>query len=144
MANKYPTRFAERRKEIQLIHIAKAELGLDDETYRDMLFTVARVRSSAALDWQGRKAVLDHLKARGFKVRSAKQAGKPANPPAELAPMIARIEALLAEAQRPWAYANGMARRMFGVERLEWCSADQLHRIVAALMVDQRRRKERG
>jgi phage gp16-like protein len=58
-----------REREIKLIHVAKRELGLDDDTYRDMLFAVARVRSAKDLDWTGRKKVLDHLKASGFKVK---------------------------------------------------------------------------
>lgn len=58
-----------REREIRLIHVAKRELRLDDETYRAMLFAVARVKSAKDLDWTGRKKVLDHMKARGFKVR---------------------------------------------------------------------------
>src|SRR3954451_22488760 len=59
-----------REREIRLIHVAKRELQLDDETYRAMLWSIARVKSSKDLDFTGRKKVLDHLKARGFKVRS--------------------------------------------------------------------------
>lgn len=60
-----------REREIRLIHVAKRELQLDDETYRAMLWAIARVRSSKDLDFTGRKKVLDHLKARGFKVKSS-------------------------------------------------------------------------
>jgi phage gp16-like protein len=60
-----------REREIRLIHVAKRELQLDDDTYRAMLFSLCRVRSSSDLDWSGRKKVLDHMKARGFKVKSS-------------------------------------------------------------------------
>lgn len=63
-----------RKRELAQIHIAKAQLGMDDETYRAMLWTIARVMSAADLDWAGRKRVLDHCKAKGFKVKSAKKA----------------------------------------------------------------------
>jgi phage gp16-like protein len=53
-----------RRRELAQIHIAKAQLGLDEETYRSMLWTVGRVRSAADLDYAGRNAVLEHRKAR--------------------------------------------------------------------------------
>jgi phage gp16-like protein len=62
-----------RRAEIAQIHIAKSQLGMDDDTYRAMLWSVGRVRSSSDLDWRGRKAVLDHLKRSGFKVQAKPQ-----------------------------------------------------------------------
>lgn len=65
--NKYPAKFAEKRRDIQIIHIAKQQLGMDDATYRDILFTLTRKRSSLALDFPERKKVLDHMEACGFK-----------------------------------------------------------------------------
>lgn len=48
-----------------MIHIAAQQLGLirvhDDSAYRDMLWSVARVRSAGKLDTAGRDAVLRHL-----------------------------------------------------------------------------------
>ncbi|MBN8479499.1 MAG: regulatory protein GemA [Burkholderiales bacterium] len=58
---------AERSNELAKIHIAKAQLGLDDDTYRAMLWTVARVRSAKDLDAGGREAVLLHLRGCGWK-----------------------------------------------------------------------------
>lgn len=73
--SKRPVRSAEqlRRAEIAQIHIAKSQLEMDDDTYRAMLWSVGRVRSSSDLDWRGRKAVLDHLKRAGFKVQAKPQ-----------------------------------------------------------------------
>lgn len=76
MSNQYPAKFKQadlKRREIQLIHIAKQQLGMDDETYRAMLWAVARVKSSTELDFAGRKKVLDHLKACGFKPAVSKK-----------------------------------------------------------------------
>ena len=56
-----------RRKDLAIIHIAKKSLGMDDDTYRQMLFTIARVRSAADLNHTGRIAVIEHLHALGFK-----------------------------------------------------------------------------
>lgn len=72
---KRPGRTADqlRRAEIAQIHIAKSQLGMNDDTYRAMLWSVGRVRSSSDLDWRGRKAVLDHLKRSGFKVQAKPQ-----------------------------------------------------------------------
>lgn len=78
--NKYPARLAEQKCEIQIIKIAQKQLGMDDETYRAMLWTVARVHSSTELDFAGRKKVLEHLEACGFK-RTKPQARKLADDP---------------------------------------------------------------
>jgi phage gp16-like protein len=143
----------DRAAELAQIHIAKKELGLDDDTYRDMLFTVARVRSSADLDFTGRKRVLAHLKSRGFNVRPSTKylVDRPKNmDDADRGPSLKKIEALLADAGRPWTYVtrgtNGresMVKRICGVDRIEFADVDGLHRLIVALIEDQRRRESR-
>lgn len=128
----------QRRKELALIHLAAKQLGLDRESYESMLFTVCRVRSAADLDAAGRRAVLTHLASRGARI-GRHYPGRPRKPSQEKRALMGKIEALLASAERPWAYAQAMARRMFHRERLEWCAPDELHRIVAALEYDARR-----
>ncbi|MDP3427013.1 MAG: DUF1018 domain-containing protein, partial [Humidesulfovibrio sp.] len=59
------------------------------------------------------------------------------------APLLSKIGALLADSGRPWAYAAGMAQRMYQVERLEWAKPEQLRGIVAALTKDAQRRAKR-
>ncbi len=141
MANKHPTTFATRRSELAKIHMAAEQLGMDtadkDEAseYRSMLWTVARVRSAAGLDWAGRKKVLDHLKSCGAKLGFA---GKPATVKPELKPLMGKIEALLADMKLPWKYATAILKRQAGIERLEWASATQLHDVVTALTIKQR------
>lgn len=54
---------------------------MDEETYRAMLWTVARVHSAADLDDEGRQAVLAHLVARGAKVSTSHRGGQ-SRPPA--------------------------------------------------------------
>lgn len=54
-----------RTKELAAIHVAKRDLHLSDDEYRDILFTVARVKSASDLDHAGRKLVLDHFRNRG-------------------------------------------------------------------------------
>ena len=50
-----------------------------------------------------------------------------------------RLRRMLAEAKRPWEYAHGMAKKMAGVDRIEWCGQKALHGIVAALVYDAKR-----
>jgi phage gp16-like protein len=135
----------QRQAELAKIHIAKKELGLDDDTYRDMLWTVARVRSAGDLDAGGRLAVLEHLRARGFKGRRrGTYPGRPHNIDSEdRGPLLRKIEALLAEARRPWSYGDGIARRMFRIDRLAMCNPEQLSKVVAALSYDAARHGRR-
>lgn len=117
-----------RNRELAQIHIAKQTLGLDDDTYRDMLWTVGRVRSSADLDHAGRRRVLEHLKARGWKnTRSAPDVAK-----AKQA-LVGKIHALLADQGLPWSYADGIAKQMHKREKVQWCTPQQLRGIVTAL-----------
>ncbi|KQC11104.1 MAG: hypothetical protein APR55_08150 [Methanolinea sp. SDB] len=53
--------------------------------------------------------------------------------------MMRKIEAMLAEAKRPWKYAHDMAKHMYNIDRLEWCHEMQIHDIVAALVYDAKR-----
>jgi phage gp16-like protein len=65
-----------RSTELAKIHIGAEQLGLrrhgDDSAYRDMLWSIARVRSAKDLDAGGRQAVLKHLRNCGFTDHSPK------------------------------------------------------------------------
>jgi len=50
----------------KLLHLAQRALGMDDETYRDMLESIAGVRSSLELSHNKFSAVMDHLERCGF------------------------------------------------------------------------------
>lgn len=124
-----------RNRQLAAIHAAKRDLCLDEDSYRDMLWTIGRVRSAADLDEHGRARVLDHLKSRGWKAR---RKGRP-TPAVDREGLVRKIRAMLAAAGRPDGYADGMSRHMFGVARFEWCDPDQLRRLVAALAIDAKR-----
>jgi phage gp16-like protein len=131
-----------RRRELAKIHLAAKQLGMDDDTYRDMLWAIARVRTAKDLDEPGRRRVLDHLKASGFKPKpgSNPRPGRPHNLGSEeRGPQLAKIEAMLTSAGRAWAYADGMAKKMFHVDRVTFCNPEQLRKIIAALVYDAQR-----
>ena len=125
-----------RKAELAQIHIAKVQLALDDDAYRAILVQVTGKTSSKDLTWQGRKALIDHFKKIGFKVK-ANKAGRPAPKVAgDRRALIAKIEAQLAEAGRPWAYADALAKRICKVERIDWCKPEELEKIMVALRKD--------
>ena len=133
-----------RNKDLAKIHIAKKQLGLDDDAYKAMLQMVAGVNSAAHLTATGRQKVLAHLKKAGFRTRPGKKhfPGRPNMNGLEgtgKAAMLKKIEAYLAEAKRPWSYVHKMAENMFKLKRVQWCHPGQLHRIIFALEYDARR-----
>ncbi len=127
---------AQRRAELGKIHLAKKRLGLDEETYRAMLFTVARVHSARDLDEGGRRQVLEHLRARGFRGK-AKGRSTPAESKAAL---LGKLRAQLTACGLSAEYLDGMARRMLKIDRYEWGTPAQLRKLVAALAYHQNRR----
>ena len=134
-----------RNSELAQIHIAQAQLGMDDDTYRNVLWTVARVRSSKDLDWSGRKRVLDHMKACGFKVRPKRlpTAHKPLAMTKEA--IEAKIATQLKDLGQNWPYAYGVARRIFPkVARFEFLTAEQLGDVSSALERTIRYRRKRA
>lgn len=128
-----------RTIELAKIHMAAKQLGMQDDAYRDMLWVVARVRSAKDLDETGRKMVINHLTKCGA-VFTQQRRTRPAK---DKKKMVKKVRAMLAEAQRPDAYADGMAKNMFGIERFEWLEYGQLHRLVAALVFDATRHGRR-
>ncbi|MGN5220488.1 gp16 family protein [Aeromonas veronii] len=131
---------AVRNGQIAKIHIAKVQLGLDDEEYRALLGRVAGVSSAKDLDPRQIGAVLAAFEKLGWQPKAlAKQGRKRPNMKTTRQRLIGKIEAQLTAAGRPWAYADAMALRICKVERLEWCDEGQLRNIVIALNYDANR-----
>ncbi|WP_028536173.1 gp16 family protein [Paludibacterium yongneupense] len=124
-----------RNPALAKIHIAKKELALDDDTYRAMLQTIAGVTSSKELSDAGAAKVLAHLRHCGWK---PKKGNRPRAGGSRQA-LVSKIEALLAEAHRPWSYADAMARHMFYVDKTDWLAPEQLIKLVGALTYDAKR-----
>ena len=123
-----------RNRELAQIHIARSQLGMDDETYRSVLWTVARVTSSKDLDWSGRKRVLDHMKSCGFKVRPKKLPTAHNVLALSKEDIEAKISVQLKALNQNWPYAYGVGRRIFPqISRFEFLTAEQLGQVSSAL-----------
>lgn len=128
-----------RNLDLSKIHIAKKDLGLDDDTYRALLTRVAGVRSAKDLNPRQTGRVLAEFVRLGWTPSATKTGRKAPVPAPDRQKLIGKIEAFLAEAQRPWTYVDSMAARMFKIERVEWLDPEQLQKMVAALTYDARR-----
>jgi len=134
-----------RRSLLAKVHIAAKALGLEDDAYRDMLEALTGKRSAGQLTDKQLVLVLAALRKKGWTdedPRPARRKPKPRATPG-CGPLLEKIGALLADAGRPWAYAVGLAARMYKVERLEWAKPEQLRGIIAALVRDAQRRAKR-
>ena len=123
-----------RKRELAQIHMAKAALQLDDETYRSMLFTVARVNSAADLDFGGRRRVIEHLKSRGWKpgrAKRSKYAGDPLSGKIMALWLELRDQGVIEDAS-DHALAK-FCRDVGGADRPEWLNNKQAHKVIEGL-----------
>jgi len=129
-------------REKALLHVAKSQLGMSEEAYREMLESVG-VSSSVELDHVRFDAVMDRLKRAGFRPahKSAKRSGMHKEPPWEKKRMLSKIGAILAELKLPWSYADGIANQMFGIEKVLWCYPDRIYKVLQALIMHQKKQR---
>lgn len=126
------------------IHIAKKELHLTDEAYRDILHLHFQVDSATKLSDRQCAALLTLLRAKGWQPKRPAKGKKPfaASPsgaPAQREPLLKKIEAHLTERKLPWNYAHAMAKRICQVDRVEFCDVTGLWKLVAAFEYDAKR-----
>ena len=127
---------ASRNQRIAAIHMGKKQLGLDDDTYRDMLEQVTGKRSAKDMTDDDLVKVIQHLDQLGF---SKRDFGNKPKVKLSKEALIGKIEAHLTENKLHWNYAKGIAKQMFQKEALEFCTENQLWRIVAALEYKKKR-----
>jgi phage gp16-like protein len=138
------------RANLAKIHIAKKDLGLDDDVYRDILHVQFKKRSSRDLSDLQCTRLLQHFESLGWKSASGSQSHVPSSRSRGRKPhnmsksaYLSKIEALLAEAGRSWAYADGMAKHMYKVDSVQFCQPEQLRGIVAALVKNAKKQGRR-
>lgn len=126
----------------QLIGIGCKQLGIDSEMKKAMLMEQFGHGHTTEISYHQADLFLKELIHRGFKITRTKYPNRPDIKRTKInkQALLEKIEALLADKKRPWNYAHAMAARICGVNRLEWCNAEELHKIVAALEYDARRR----
>ena len=135
-----------RQRLIRLIHVAKRDLSLDDDTYRSILLRFGGKESSSDLTVPKLEQVLEHLKRSGFKVRSKGKAAKPkavqAKPsrPLALDAESKKIRALWLFLHELGAVKNpseealaAYVKRIAGVDALQWISGEQAERLIETM-----------
>lgn len=131
------------KKQIALLHVAKTQLGLSDELYREMLGSVG-VLSSVQLTGKQYNEIMRRLEAGGFRASNRAPRTEAHVVTEERRRMVRKIDKLSEAMNLAPEYALGIARRMWGVEKLEWCTPLQLRGVVAALVKKQQADAKKG
>jgi len=126
-----------RPRLIRLIHVAKRDLAMDDDTYRALLVSCTGQDTSTHLTDAELNKVLAHMKRRGFKVRHA--AGKSKRPLAQ-SPQDKKIRALWLTLHKMGAVRDpsetalaAYIKRITGVDALQWLDIQQASRVIETL-----------
>lgn len=139
-----PKAGAAERKWIQILHVAKRECGLDDDSYRALLFGSAGVQSASEIKTQAQyNAALTAFKKLGFTVKG----GKAASGLKKTAPQKGRANEWISARQEYyirglWDLASrtkdesslqAMLERIAGVKHIEWISKKNATKVILAL-----------
>lgn len=121
---------------IQLIHIAKKQLNLDDDTYRQLLLNTTKKTSTTDMTVWELEKILHNMKLKGFKVKSSKKTGKIT----ATEPVHKKIRSLwleLADAgevkNRSEKAINSYVKRIIGVEVMDWLTNKQAMVVIESL-----------
>lgn len=126
-----------KRNLIRIVHTGKSSLGWDDETYRDVLTRQTGKRSASDCSVAELEKVVLYMRTQGFAPSSR---GRRPRIATGRKAMLSKIEAMLAEAGRPWGYLDGMVERMLGEKKpVEWLNDDQVRKLMQMLIVDAKR-----
>jgi phage gp16-like protein len=125
------------QKNLAKIHIAKKDLGLTDEAYRDVLRNQTGKESAAKLTDNQATRVLRYFESRGWKPKAQRSL------PGLTLPrdgQSRKIQALWITMHKAGKVRNSsdkallsMVKRVTGVDRLEWCSDAQKSAVIETL-----------
>jgi phage gp16-like protein len=127
-------------RRLRAIHAACRNNGLDDDARHALIFALAGKTSLAQCTALEMNRILDHLnRASGYAGKAAFEGRARVTPAAARAPLLTKIDALLAELHRVTGephtlkYADAIARRNGWGECIDFCNVAGLHRVVGAL-----------
>jgi phage gp16-like protein len=132
----------QRNADLAAIHVAIKQLGLDDGTYRAMLsnLTHGRIISSADATADERRTIIEHLRKLGFK----KIPPRPADNAQDRLARGLWLECFKMGAirdRKEKAFLK-FAKKVTGVERLEWMNAEDANKLIEAIKSIKRRKED--
>ncbi|MDB5432401.1 MAG: regulatory protein GemA [Caulobacter sp.] len=126
-----------RRQALAKVHIAKKDLGLDDDTYRAMLTRITGHASASECTAGQLGKVLDEMKAKGWnaaKPGSGIKAHAASHPSAKKArAMWISLHQLGVVREAGEKALEAFARRQLQVQRLQWADQGLTYKLIEAL-----------
>lgn len=123
-----------RKGLIAKIHVAKTQLNMEDDVYRSFLAEQTGCHSCAQMTLLQLQRVVTKMEQLGFKPTRKNIGTKPLHK-TDVSAMMNKLVTLLATSGKSWAYADGMAKRMFGKEQVNQLDAMSLRKLIAALNI---------
>lgn len=139
------------KKQVVMLQVVRRRQGIGDELWVEMKRSMG-VASTTELSQGQMNALLRRMGAEpdvagaGAAQPLRKAVSKRTwQAPEHRERMIAKMGKILDELDLPWSYADGIARKMHGVDSIRFCTADQTFRVLQGIMVYHRRQlKKRG
>lgn len=119
------------------IHVAKSQLGLDDDTYRALLANTTGKTSCATMELAELQQVLRAFESRGWQAQGGRTVPKAVRiaVSADQTALRAKLAKLLQITGKSAVYADGTAKRMFGAASSEALTTQQLYKLVQAMQI---------
>lgn len=123
------------RKQLALIHVAKRQLALDEDSYRQILSRAASVESAADLDQVGFLKVMEHLTASGFRSTWTKRTfgNRPGMATPSQVELMRDLWSRYDPSDEDERHLNAWLFKFHKVSALRFVSADKVQKIIPAL-----------
>ena len=110
---------------IRLVQTVRKKLEITDEAFEGIKYIASKKTSCADMTISELEKVKNRLKEIGW---------------APEHPRSKKIRQLLDEMGLPDTYVAGIARNMFGIDSIRWCSPEQQQKVLVALLKHKRRK----
>ena len=133
-----------RKTLIKLVHAGARNLFTDEEARRAWQKDSTGHSSCSDMTDADLQNLVDELRRKkALKPLTAPKAAKGRQG------LVNKVGALLADKAKrqgstvPWSYADAIAKKVCGVDKVQWCDSKQLGKVIAALSADQKRTKKK-
>lgn len=124
-----------RKRLVRLIHVARRDISMDEDTYRSVLLSITGKVSASSLGILQLEHVLAHMKKCGFKVRTNRQSRQLAGDA-----QSKKIRALWLDLHQAGVVRNAseealaaFVKRMTGIDALQWLDSGQASQVIEEL-----------
>ena len=124
-----------------VIHIAKVQVGMSGDEYRDLLGSVG-VESSKDLNNKTFGQVMKQFEKLGFQTTSRTGSKRKVNNlPNDKVRLMKKLEAIILDMSLSWEYVDAIARKRFDVDAAQWLDGEELFKLVQMMAVYQKRKR---